>query len=98
MTYYIYRSTNASKKYSAVTEGKRKVDFGASGYEDYTIHKDAERKRRYILRHKARENWDNPETAGFWSRWLLWNLPTLHESAQDIERRYGLEVVIAVQS
>ena len=31
------------------------VHFGAKGMSDYTIHKDDERKYRYIMRHKKNE-------------------------------------------
>ena len=57
---------------------------------DFTIHKDEDRKNRYINRHKKNEDWGKSgiDTAGFWSRWLLWNKPTIKESYQDIKRKY----------
>ena len=58
-----------------------KVRFGRSGYSDYTIHKDPVRMQRYLARHSARENWRDPKTAGFWSRWLLWSEPSLRAAA-----------------
>lgn len=79
------------KKWTAEVDG-RKVHFGAAGYEDYTIHKDTERMHRYLARHKARENWQNVYSAGFWSRWLLWNKPSLSASARDIRSRFGINV------
>ena len=33
--------------------------FGAKGMSDYTIHKDDERKQRYLDRHKSNENWND---------------------------------------
>jgi len=42
---------------------------------DYTLHKDQERKERYLQRHK-----NDPKTidsAGFWARDLLWNKPSI---------------------
>lgn len=74
------------KKYMAVfknrkTGREKTVKFGAQGYEDYTIHKDPKRKELYIKRHsKMNENWENPLTAGFWSRWALWEKPDFKES------------------
>ena len=62
------------------------MSFGASGYSDFTIHKDPERKNRYIERHKKNENWNNPETAGYLSRFILWNKPTIKESINDINK------------
>lgn len=83
------------KKYKAVLKNKetgreKSVKFGATGYDDYTTHKDEERKNAYISRHKARENWTKSgvDTAGFWSRWLLWNKPSYRDSLADIKKRF----------
>ena len=88
--YYPYPATDGRHKYYIITDTGQKLNFGASGYSDYTIHKDKERKQRYISRHKRNENWTKSgiNTAGFWSRWLLWNKPTIEESYKDIEQRY----------
>lgn len=64
--------------------------FGAAGMSDYTKHKDKERKNRYMSRHRTRENWSNPMTAGALSRWILWNKPTLRASISDYKRRFNL--------
>lgn len=61
-----------------------KVYFGDPDYEDFTIHKDEKRKENYLKRHAATEDWSDPLTPGFWSRWLLWNKPTLQESYNNI--------------
>jgi hypothetical protein len=87
-------STRSEKKYMAVFEqpnGRTKtVHFGAAGMEDYTTSKDEERKERYLSRHRAREDWAAPETAGALSRWILWNKPTLSASIADYRRRFSL--------
>lgn len=91
LKYYPYKSDKPDKKYFIITNNNKKVYFGASGYEDYTIHKDPKRKELYIKRHsKMNENWTKSgiNTAGFWSRWLLWNLPTIKESYEDIKKRF----------
>ena len=54
---------------------------------DYTIHKDDKRKANYVARHRARENWRDITTAGFWSYWNLWNKPTLKESIDDLYKK-----------
>jgi hypothetical protein len=64
--------------------------FGATGYEDFTTHGDEERKRRYIARHEAREDFDNPVSAGSLSRWILWNKRSLAASIADFRRRFGV--------
>jgi hypothetical protein len=70
------------------------VHFGAKGMSDYTKHKDSERKQRYIDRHARRESWSKSglKTAGFWSRWLLWNKPSLSASIANIEQRFGIDI------
>lgn len=82
-------------KYVATIEqdtGRTKqVKFGAYGMSDFTKHKDEERKKRYLSRHSGMgEDWNDPLTAGFWSRWLLWNKPTIRASLQDLRQRFGL--------
>ena len=84
----ISKSKNKDKKYSAVIDGKKTIHFGAVGYEDYSVHKDPERKQRYIDRHKPRENWGDPTTAGFFAKNILWNKPTITESIKDTNKRF----------
>ena len=88
--YYPYKSDKPDKKYYIITNSGRKVYFGAAGMSDFTIHKDEARKQRYINRHKNNENWTKSgiDTAGFWSRWYLWNKPTKQQSYNDIKARY----------
>jgi hypothetical protein len=73
-----------------MTNSGRKIYFGAAGMSDFTKHKDEARKQRYINRHKNNEMWTKSgiDTAAFWSRWLLWNKPTIKESYDDIKRRF----------
>ena len=89
----ITKSPKKDKKYRAVfiRNGREKsVDFGASGYSDYLHHKDPERKKRYENRHRSRENWRDPTSAGALSRYILWNKLTLRASISDYKRRFGL--------
>jgi len=84
------------KKFAAifhdeVNDRPKTVHFGATGYEDYTTHKDEARKERYLERHgRGREDWDDPTTPGALSRWILWNKPTLKASIEDFKRRFRL--------
>lgn len=90
--YYPYPATNQRHKYFIITDTGKKVFFGQYGAEDFTIHKDEERKQRYINRHKKREEmyWNKSgiNQASFWSRFLLWNKPTLQASYEDIKKRF----------
>lgn len=92
-TVVLSRSEKPDKKFKVYVDG-RLIHFGAKGMSDYTINRDPERKRLYIKRHKARENWSKSgiQTAGFWSRWLLWNKPSLNESIQNIENKFRVSI------
>lgn len=87
--YYPYPASDGKHKYYIITDSGKKVYFGATGYSDFTKHKDEARKQRYIDRHSKNENWSKSgmDTAGWWSRWLLWNKPTIKESYDDIKKR-----------
>ena len=79
-----------------VRVGGKTIHFGFKGMSDYTIHKDPERKQRYIARHsQSNEDWSKSgiDTAGFWSRWLLWGEPTLGQSIKKIENKFGVKIV-----
>ena len=73
------RSDKPEKKYAATVEtetGREKtIHFGDASMKDYTLFSAGERearKRAYLSRHERREDWTDPTTAGFWSRWILW--------------------------
>ena len=93
MEIVISKSTNKNKKFDAIVDDK-KISFGAVGYSDYTIHKDPERKERYIARHKKNEDWNKSgiKTAGYWSKHLLWNKDTLTKSIDDISKKHNLNI------
>jgi len=87
------RSPRVGKKWLIeCADHNKKVDFGAVGYQDYTMHHDDNRKDNYIGRHETNENWNDWHTAGFWSRWLLWNEPTIEKSIQMIEKKFPIQV------
>jgi len=91
------KSPRKEKKMVAVftyNDGRTKTThFGAKGMSDYTIHKDPERKKRYITRHRKRENWDDYTSAGSLSRYILWGEPTLRASKDAYLKRFNLKEV-----
>jgi hypothetical protein len=97
--YYLYKSDKPEKKYmikftNPKTDREKTIYFGQTGFEDYTIHKDDERKARYIKRHKGMgEHWNNPTTSGFYALHLLWNKPTLSESIKDTMDKYDIKII-----
>lgn len=95
--YVLEESENPKKKYTAIrlNPSLKHISFGAKGYSDYTMHKDVQRKKNYIERHKATEDWQDTDSPGFWSRWLLWNKPTLDESIRDTEKKFNIKIAKA---
>lgn len=88
-------STNSKKKKMAVFYDKfgnrvKTTHFGAKGMSDYTKHKDPERKVRYLMRHKKRENWNDFTSAGSLSRYILWGEPTLKASINKYKKKFKL--------
>ncbi len=90
--YFPYKSDKPDKKYYIITNDNKKIYFGAAGMSDFTIHKDEARKQRYIDRHKKNESkfWNKSgiDTPSFWSRFLLWEKPTIKESYEYIKNKY----------
>jgi hypothetical protein len=90
----IRKSHRKEKKFDAVflKDGKEKVvPFGATGYSDFTKHKDVTRRARYLKRHSGMgEHWNKPDTPGALSKWVLWNKKTLKASITDFKRRFRL--------
>ena len=92
-TYKLEKSNRKNKKYKISSdEPKRTIHFGAKGYEDYTIHRDKQRKKMYIKRHKKREDWTDIDTAGFWARYILWNKLSLEESVNDVQKKFDINI------
>ena len=97
---YLSQSSRSDKKYMVKIDGVT-IHFGAKGYQNFggvgkEKHLDEERKERYINRHKQRENWTKSgiKTAGFWSRWFLWNKPTIQKNIKDIEHRFNVKIIL----
>ena len=71
-------SKRKNNKYVVKLPSGKNLHFGSSQYPDYLIHKDNERKEKYLSRAKKIKNkkgeltYKNPESANFWSYNLLW--------------------------
>ena len=91
----ISKSTKPEKKMMAVFQldngRSRKVHFGDRGMADYTKTKNKEQRKRYLDRHRKRENWDAPMTAGALSRWILWDKETKAASITSYKKRFSLK-------
>ena len=45
------------------------------------------------VKKSTKENWADPHTAGFWSRWLLWSFPNLPAAKKYIKNAHGITIL-----
>jgi hypothetical protein len=90
----IKKSKEPGKKYTAsfMKDGRPlTTHFGAAGMTDFTLSKDPERRRNYLERHRSRENWNDPTSAGSLSRYILWGDSTsIQENIRSFKKRFNL--------
>ena len=91
----IIRSDKPGKKFAAYFSDNTVTHFGAKGYQNYggvgkEKHLDEDRKKAYLKRHSATEDWNDFKSPGSLSRWVLWNKPSFRESVEDYKRRFNL--------
>jgi hypothetical protein len=92
----LYKSNRKGKKYAVgffqddETEPFKMVHFGAVEMDDFTTHKNKERKERFLNRFKRLidKEADNPYSPMTLSHLLLWNKPSLKASFNDYKRRF----------
>lgn len=86
---------------SLVVDDKvKKIYFGASGYNDYTIYsktlskEEANKKKdNYIKRHQVNEDWNDPLKKGTLSRFILWNKQNIDDSLKDYLKRFNIKKI-----
>lgn len=92
------KSPKSEKRFKVIVEDdkrKKTIHFGSgkpAGKGAFIDHKDPKIKDAWEARHKVREDWNDPFTAGFWSKWVLWNKETLEDSIEDLEKKYSIEI------
>ena len=85
----IRKASNPKKKYEAVFNNHTIIPFGANGYEDFTTHRDEQRRHNYLKRHGG-EDWSrgNIMSPGWLSRYILWETPTMKEAIKNANVMY----------
>jgi Family of unknown function (DUF5754) len=94
MKFRIEKADAPHKWFGVFTDEKRRetrIPFGAAGYQDLTQHHDRRRKTLYLARHRKNENWNDPQTPGALSRWILWHTPNLEQNVKQFKSRFNLE-------
>ena len=92
----IEKGTGKNKKLKAIfydDQGKKikTTQFGDSRYEDYTQHKDKERRSKYRLRHKKDLDKGNYMSAGFLSYYILWGeSAALKTNIKQYKKKFNL--------
>ena len=72
-------SKRKNNKYVVTLPSGKNLHFGSPKYPDFLIHKDEERKDKYLARAKKIKNkkgeltYENPDSANYWSVNLLWS-------------------------
>ena len=89
------KSDRDGKKMKAVFyDDNKKVKtthFGLDTGSTYIDHKDEDKKKAYIARHsKNNENWNDYQSAGSLSRYILWNKTSLKDSINDYKKKFNL--------
>lgn len=70
---------------------RTKVHFGAKGSSTYLDHHNEKKRDAYIARHKVREDFNKPMTAGSLSFHLLWGKTTsLRENIAYFKKKFNL--------
>ena len=96
MNLYITKSKITNKKYDLLDSDKKYIiSFGDPIYQNYTMHKDDDRKNNYLSRRgKEDHNAKNIKSAAFMSAHLLWGKPTLQASISDVNKRFNINVTL----
>jgi len=91
----IVKAKNKNKKYTAIFEIDdkiKKISFGANPniYQDYTTHKNKDKRRLYRARHK-KDRIDNPLTPGALSWYILWgDSSDIHKNIQNFKKKFNV--------
>lgn len=98
--YILKKSNNKNKRYKIITPDNKNIHFGSSKHDNYTIHKNTDRKKLYINRHKKLEKnfWTHSKNnllrPSYWSRFLLWEKPNLNDAIKFIENKQKIKIII----
>ncbi len=94
----IMQSTAKNKRLKAIfydSDGKKikTTNFGQKGGKTFVEHKDKDIKNKWLARHRVREDWNAPMTAGALSRWILWDKESISSSINKYIKRFGFKLI-----
>ena len=87
MEIVISPSNKYGEQYDTLIDGKQTISYGASGYSDFTKHKDPQRKDLYLARH-SKEDWSKSNIASpdWMSRYIIWGKTTLKGAVDNVNK------------
>lgn len=90
----IRKANNPDKKFVAsfnVNGHEKHTEFGDAHMQDYTQHKDPERRRLYRLRHQKDLGTRDPTRAGYLSYYILWGDSTsMQKNIEEYRRKFNV--------
>ena len=98
ITAEITKSNKPEKRLKVIVKKdnkKKTIHFGEGKPKKtgaYPDHKNEDIKNAWEARHRVRENWRDPMTAGFWSKWVLWNKKTIKDSIKDTGKKFNIKI------
>lgn len=82
-------SSAKGKRLTAIFDNGRQVHFGLKGGSTYVDHKDPKKRDAYLARHRVREDFNDPYTAGSLSARILWGQhTTIRENLAAFKKRF----------
>ena len=88
---YLEKSNRKDKRYDAVFHDGTRVSFGAKGGKTYIDSVSEKTKDAWLARHKVRENWNDPKTAGALAKHILWgNSKSVRENLKTFKKKFNL--------
>ena len=87
----ITTSNKKDKRYTATFKDGKKISFGSKGAKTYVDSATQQTKDAWIARHKVRENWNDPKTAGSLAKHILWgNSKSLKENIKTFKKKFNV--------
>lgn len=93
--YYLTKSNRKDKRFTITTPDNKKIHFGSKTGSTYIDHRNAIKRRNYILRHsRLNEDWNDLYSAGNYAFRLLWGMyDNLNDNIKDMEKKFKIKIV-----
>ena len=87
----ITTSTKKDKRYTATFKDGKKINFGSKGGKTYIDSATQQTKDAWIARHKVRERWNDPRTAGSLAKHILWgDSKSVKENIKTFKKKFSV--------